>query len=256
MFEQQGTWQPWPWWTGWGAWGAPTWPSPAAAPPGGGAPWPPPVPAPPPLTGAEDDPPPAYTLHRAREFAVQDLQGISRATQEQHLGLYRGYVQNTNEARRDLFRQPAHETADPNYSAHRSRRLGEIWNWNGAKNHEMYFSVLSPRPRPLAGALRDLIVRDFGSVERFLADFKAAARAMRGWVMLAYDLDDGRLHIFGGDGHDHAVWNTVVLMGIDVFEHAYFMDRGRDRGPYIDAFLANLDWGAVEERARRYGVIQ
>lgn len=221
-----------------------------------GAPWPPDAPLSwPSAAGGEAVPPPAYQPHAAKEFRAQDLPGISRATQEHHFGLYRGYVENANEARRDLWQHPAHDQADSNYSRHRDQRLGEVWNWNGVKNHEMYFQILSPRPRPLEGPLRERIEGDFGSVERFLADFKAAAKAVRGWVMLVHDVDDGRLHIFGGDRHDHAVWNTVLLMGIDVFEHAYFLDHGRDRGPYIDAFLASLDWGAVAERARRYGVI-
>ncbi len=232
MYEQ-GNWQPWPEQRTWA--GSLTLPL---------------------IGGAQEAPPPAYQPHKAREFTAQDLQGISRATQEQHFALYRGYVQNTNEARNDLWRQPAYDQADSNYSPPRDQRIGEIWNWNGVKNHEMFFQIVSAQPQPLSGPLRDLIVRDFGSVERFLADLKAAAKSVRGWVMLVCDLDDGRLHLFGGDRHDHAVWNTVLLMGIDVFEHAYFLDHGRDRGAYIDAFLANLDWGAVAERARRYGVIR
>lgn len=206
--------------------------------------------------GTGEDPPPTYEPHQPRPFSVQELRGISAQTQEQHFGLYRNYVEKVNEARRDLWRNPAHDQANPNYSEHRRQRMGEIWNWNATKNHEMYFSTLSPRPRPLRGALRALIEREFGSVDRFIADFRAAAKSVRGWAMLVYDLDDGHLHILGGDRHDQATWNTVLLMGIDVFEHAYFLDRGRDRGPYIEAFLTNLDWGAVEERARRYGVIE
>lgn len=260
----------------WNPWGQPAWPTwypgwPAAAA------WP--VPAQQPLAGgqgeeaqgaqgtdgsdgrarAEASPEVELATYRPAEvqpFRVQPLKGISEATQRNHLELYRAYVANTNEARQELLRRPAWEQADPNHSKHRLHRLGEMWSWNGAKNHEMFFSILSPTPRPPSGPILDLIRRDFGSFERFRREFAAAARSVRGWAMLAYDLDDGRLHIFAGDGHDQAVWNAVVLLGIDVFEHAYFIDYGTRRDAYIEAFFANLDWEAVNARLRKYGLVR
>lgn len=224
-----------------------------------------------PVTGAAEgagDPPPGagmegaearpatYMPADAKPFRAQPLKGISEETQRAHFDLYRGYVRNTNEARTGLLRAPAWETADQNYSLHREHRLGEIYNWNGAKNHEMFFSILSRTPRAPVGPIRELIERDFGSLERFRRDFEAAARVARGWAMLVYDLDDGRLHIFAGDRHDHAVWNSVLLMGIDMFEHAYFLDHRTNRDSYISAFLANLDWEAVNDRMRRFGLVR
>lgn len=198
--------------------------------------------------------PATYAPHEPREFRTQPLQGISERTQQQHFGLYRGYVQNTNEVRRLLAQAPERAEADHNHSRQRSLQRGHTWNWCGVKNHEMFFSILSGTPRAPDGPILRLIERDFGSFERFRADFEAAARSVRGWAMLVYDLDDGRLHIFAGDRHDDAVWNAVVLMGIDVFEHAYFIDHGRDKARYIEAFFANLDWEAVNARLRQYRI--
>jgi len=64
---------------------------------------------------------------------------------------------------------------------------------------------------------------------------------------LAWDFENNRLRLFGTDQHDIAVWNCAPLIVLDMYEHAYFIDYGVNRGSYIDAFFENLDWKKVEE---------
>ncbi len=75
--------------------------------------------------------------------------------------------------------------------------------------------------------------------------------AGRGWAWTAYDWDERRLFNYVGDAQNtFPIWNATPLVALDVYEHAYFLDYQTDRASYIDAFLANLDWGVVERLGR------
>ena len=106
------------------------------------------------------------------------------------------------------------------------------------------------------GRIRDLIERDFRSVDVWRADLKATGMAARGWAWTAYDWDEGRLFNYLGDAQNtFPVWNATPLVALDVYEHAYFLDYQTDRASYIDAFFANLDWGVVNDWVGRYGIL-
>ena len=70
--------------------------------------------------------------------------------------------------------------------------------------------------------------------------------AARGWAWLAHDYTDGSLFNYIGDAQNsYPVWNATPLLGLDVYEHAYFVDFGTKRADYIDAFFKVIDWDAV-----------
>ena len=116
----------------------------------------------------------------------------------------------------------------------------------GIKNHEIYFEHLGGSGGDPTGAIGGLIERDFGSTEAWRADLKATGIAGRGWAWTAYDWDERRLFNYIGDAQNtFPVWNATPLVALDVYEHAYFLDYQTDRGAYIDAFFANLDWDVV-----------
>src|SRR5689334_10713999 len=97
-----------------------------------------------------------------------------------------------------------------------------------------------------------MIKRDFPSYDAFLADFKASGLAARGWVWLAYDHDWGTLTTVIGDAQNtFPLWNATPILALDVYEHAYWIDYGRARAKYIEAFFNNLDWAAVEQNLER-----
>ncbi len=74
---------------------------------------------------------------------------------------------------------------------------------------------------------------------------------MRGWVLFCYDRYHDEYYIYGQDSHDDGVMlYAEPLIVLDVYEHAYMIDYGINRGNYIDAFIANLDYGVVNERLR------
>jgi Fe-Mn family superoxide dismutase len=190
---------------------------------------------------------PAYEEIQPRDLrpGLLELDGISRTSIEAHYRLYQGYVAKRNEI---LGRLAAVDlgTANQVYSDLRALKLDLTFAIGGIKNHELYFEHLGGAGGDPDGAVGELIARDFGSADAWRADLKATAMAARGWAWTAYDWDEQRLFNYLGDAQNtFPVWNATPLVALDVYEHAYFLDYQTDRASYLDAFLANLDWGVV-----------
>ena len=184
---------------------------------------------------------------RPRELkpALLELDGISRASVEAHYKLYQGYVNKRNEILAKLADVDL-AAANQVYSEVRALKVDLSFAIGGIKNHELYFEHLGGPGGDPDGAVGDLIRRDFDSVEAWRADLKATGMAGRGWAWTAYDWDERRLFNYVGDAQNSfPIWNATPLVALDVYEHAYFLDYQTDRASYIDAFLANLDWGVV-----------
>ena len=191
---------------------------------------------------------------RALKPALLELDGISRAAVEAHYKLYQGYVAKRNEIL-GLLADADPDSANQVYSDLRSLKVDLTFAIGGIKNHEIYFDHLGGDGGDPQGRIRDLIERDFNSVDAWRADLKATGMAARGWAWTAYDWDEGRLFNYLGDAQNtFPVWNATPLVALDVYEHAYFLDYQTDRASYIDAFFANLDWGVVNDWVGRYGI--
>ena len=186
--------------------------------------------------------------------ALLELDGISRESVEAHYKLYEGYVNKRNEIMGKLD-EVALDSANQVYSEVRALKVDLSFAIGGIKNHEIYFDHLGGGGGEPQGAIRDLIFRDFGSLENWRADLKATGMAARGWAWTAYDWDEGRLFNYLGDAQNtYPIWNATPLVALDVYEHAYFMDFQTDRASYIEAFFANLDWDVVNDWAQQYGL--
>ena len=186
--------------------------------------------------------------------ALLELDGISRESVEAHFKLYEGYVNKRNEIMGKLDELDV-ASANQVYSEVRALKVDLSFAIGGIKNHEIYFDHLGGGGGEPDGAIRELIFRDFGSVENWRADLKATGMAGRGWAWTAYDWDEGRLFNYIGDAQNtFPVWNATPLVALDVYEHAYFLDFQTDRASYIEAFFANLDWNIVNEWVEGYQV--
>ena len=186
--------------------------------------------------------------------ALLELDGISRASVEAHHRLYQGYVAKRNEI---LAKLAALDPAGANqvYSELRALKVDLSFAIGGIKNHEIYFDHLGGGGGEPDGAIRELLFRDFGSLENWRADLKATGMAGRGWAWTAYDWDEGRLFNYIGDAQNtFPVWNATPLIALDVYEHAYFLDFQTDRASYIEVFFANLDWKVVNEWVEGYQI--
>jgi superoxide dismutase, Fe-Mn family len=184
---------------------------------------------------------------RPRELksALRELDGISRTTIDAHYRLYQGYVAKRNEILARLADVDL-DAGNQVYSDVRALKVDLTFAVGGIKNHELYFEHLGGDGGDPGGAAGALIERDFGSAGKWRDDLKATAMAARGWAWTAYDWDEGRLFNYIGDAQNtFPVWNATPLVALDVYEHAYFLDYQTDRAAYIEAFLRNLDWSAV-----------
>ena len=197
-----------------------------------------------------------YEEIAARELkpALYELDGISRETVEAHYKLYEGYVAKRNEILGRLGDVDL-SAANQVYSEIRALKVELSFAVGGVKNHELYFGHLGGDGGDPDGPVRDLIVRDFGSVETWRADLKATGMAGRGWAWSAYDWDEGRLFNYAGDAQNtYPIWNATPLVALDVYEHAYFLDYRTDRASYIDAFFNNVDWSVVNGWVSSYDI--
>lgn len=189
--------------------------------------------------------------YEARTWNLQ-LDGISAEQLEQHYKLYQGYVTNTNTLNDKLAElREAGKAGTPEYNELR-RRFG--FEYDGMILHEYYFDNLGGNGQvPASGKLVDRVNETWGSMDAFLADFKATG-AMRGigWAILYQDPRTGRLQNFWISDHEygHPAGYTPILV-MDVWEHAYTVDwKPTERGKYIDAFMQNVNWQVVESRIK------
>lgn len=184
---------------------------------------------------------------------LKGLDGISDNQLENHFALYQGYVKNTNLLTSELMaitKEGKASGTNPAY-AEMTRRLG--FEYNGMILHEYYFDNLAPKgtPVPTSGKLIDAINRSFGSFDQFMADFRGVA-TMRGigWAITFQDPTTGLLSnhwvTLHNDGNP-AGYKPILVM--DAWEHAFVPDyKPTERGKYVEAYLKNIDWNAVEKR--------
>lgn len=188
----------------------------------------------------------------AKTFAsIRELNGISQRTMEEHYELYKGYIAKTNEIQEKLATVDR-ASANQTFSDLRALRVDLSFATGGVKNHEIYFGHLGGKGGAPTGRVAELIGRDYPSTDAFLTDFKASGLAARGWVWLAYDHDWNTLTTVLGDAQNtFPLWNATPILALDVYEHAYWIDYGRARAKYIEAFFNNLDWNAVNANLER-----
>ncbi|TNG94806.1 superoxide dismutase [Mn] [Testudinibacter sp. TR-2022] len=128
-------------------------------------------------------------------------------------------------------------------------------NAGGHANHSLFWKGLK-LGTTLQGALKDAIVRDFGSVEAFQAEFEkaAATRFGSGWAWLV--LNDGKLSVVSTANQDSPLMGKEIagvagfpILGLDVWEHAYYLKYQNRRPDYIKAFWNVVNW---DEAAARF----
>jgi superoxide dismutase, Fe-Mn family len=190
-----------------------------------------------------------------KSLKYKELPGLSeRQLAEHHDVLYAGYVKKVNDIRAACATADLTK-ANATHSDWRELKVEEVFAANGVVLHERYFDNLIPNGNKPSGRIAELIARDFGSHERFLEELVACGIASRGWVVLAYDLNDAHLHLYVADRHDQGgVWGAVPLLVLDVYEHAYFLDYATARKKYIDAFVSNVDWSVPNALLEKYGL--
>lgn len=190
-------------------------------------------------------------MYEAKKFdSIRQLDGISEKTMTEHYKLYEGYVKKSNEIEEKL-KTVDKSTANQIYSDLRGLKVEYTFALGGMRNHEIYFGHLGGKGGEPGEALSKMITKDFGSFDAWKEDIKQTGIAARGWVWLAYDWHSRKLFNYLGDAQNtFPVWDASVLLAMDTYEHAYWLDFGTGRAAYIDAFFKNIDWAPVEEKIK------
>lgn len=118
--------------------------------------------------------------------------------------------------------------------------------------HELYFDSLGSEGEPDKD-LRSALAQDFGSLDRWQAQFAAMGKALgggSGWVLLTYSHRDNKLVNQWAADHTCCLAGAGPILALDMYEHSYHMDYGAKAAAYVDAFMNNINWGNVSRLYR------
>ncbi|MBP9710966.1 MAG: superoxide dismutase [Candidatus Pacebacteria bacterium] len=189
--------------------------------------------------------------YEAQTFNIPELDGISKKSIEEHLGLYAGYVKNFN----DMSALLTEYAQDAEKNAHAISELvrRRSFEFGGMRLHELYFSQFEGGPAPLAAdsPLMKQIETEYMKQDHLVGYLTAIAK-MRGpgWALLYWDpVAKQFLTGFSGEQHQGHFATLPVILALDVWEHAFLLDYGASgKGKYIEAFFKNLNWGVIAQR--------
>jgi Fe-Mn family superoxide dismutase len=181
---------------------------------------------------------------------------IDARTMEIHHGKHhQAYVNNLNkalEAHPDLQSKSVEDLLRQIDEVPESIRVTVRNNGGGHANHSLFWTIMSSQGggKP-TGALAQAIQRAFGSFEDFQAKLKATAVGQfgSGWAWLVQS--GSGLEILGRPNQDSPLMEgKTPLLGVDVWEHAYYLKYQNRRPDYVDAWWNVVDWSAVAQRFR------
>jgi Fe-Mn family superoxide dismutase len=187
-------------------------------------------------------------------YPVEALEpSIDKMTMEIHHGRHhKTYVDNLNKALEgtNLGDQPIEQLLRNLNSVPQNSRQAVINNGGGHANHSMFWQIMGPGAggKP-TGPLADDLAKSFGDFATFQGQFKQAAlgRFGSGWAWLV--LADGKLQIVSTPNQDNPIMQgQVPVLGIDVWEHAYYLKYQNKRADYIDAWWNVVNWSVVGQR--------
>ncbi|MBK7404457.1 MAG: superoxide dismutase [Phycisphaerales bacterium] len=179
----------------------------------------------------------------------------ARTMEIHHSKHHQGYVNNANAALEgtEWANKPAEEILAKLDTLPEGIRTAVRNNLGGHVNHSLFWQVLAPAGKggggQPSGALADAINQAFGSFDSFKEQFAkaAATRFGSGWAWLGFD-EKGKLHVASTPNQDApAMIGHKPLLGLDVWEHAYYLNYQNRRPDYIAAFWNVVNWGKVAE---------
>jgi len=162
-----------------------------------------------------------------KKLEIPELKGISKKTIDEHLKLYAGYVKNVN----ILLEGTVYDRRFP-------------FEFNGMRNHEIYFDHFIKGPQPLPEG------SEFLKAGFNLEKFKELALTRGvGWAMVYYDpISKQLIQSWVDEQHLGQLSQCIPVLALDMWEHSYYLDyTPAEKKNYIEAFFNNLNWQTVEE---------
>jgi Fe-Mn family superoxide dismutase len=133
------------------------------------------------------------------------------------------------------------------------------FNIDGHKLHSIFWQNMAPAGKgggSPGGRLADKINSDFGSIDKFKQQFSDAAKAVEGsgWALLLYDKEIDSLVLTQVEKQNFMhLAELPILLGLDVWEHAYYLQYLNDRGKYVDAWWNVVSWDDAGKRFEKSG---
>ena len=164
---------------------------------------------------------------------------------------YKGYVKKLNSA---LRKKDYGDVELENIVKQISKYNTTIRNnAGGAFNHALFWKMLSPTPQKPSGEILEKIVRDFGGYKKFRMRFESEAKKRfgSGWIWLILT-DKGNLKIMSTPNQDNPLMNIFdyggfPILGLDLWEHAYYLKYQNKRDEYIQNFWDAVNWKFVND---------
>ncbi|KMJ59807.1 hypothetical protein AB685_02795 [Bacillus sp. LL01] len=187
-------------------------------------------------------PPLPYPYNALEPYISRDIMELH------HLKHHKSYVDGLNKAEMKMLE--ARETGDYDLIKHWEREAA--FHGSGHYLHTMFWDNMSPNGggQP-SGRLLQQIILDFGSYEKFKKHFSEAADKVEGvgWALLVWSPRAQRLEILQTEKQQlFTQWDTIPLLGLDVWEHAYYLQYKNNRKDYIDKWWNLVNWKDVEKR--------
>jgi len=135
---------------------------------------------------------------------------------------------------------------------------GDAYTWmqkdkvnrmNSVLLHELYFDGLTAKSAGPPEDIRAALAKRFGSLDRWVEDFKATCMAAAGWGVLARDTVNGKLYNVASDLHEVGViWLGQPVLVCDVYEHAFYVDYQNRKQEYVNKCVQFFDWDEINRR--------
>lgn len=165
-----------------------------------------------------------------------------------HTKHHQSYVDGLNKAEKEM--KKAREKGDFSLIKHWEREAA--FNGSGHYLHTIFWNVMSPNGggKP-SGGLMTAINDTFGSYSQFKKHFSEAAKKVEGvgWAILVWAPRSHRLEILTAEKHQNLTqWDTIPLLVLDVWEHAYYLQYKNERAKYVENWWKVVNWKEVENR--------
>jgi Fe-Mn family superoxide dismutase len=161
---------------------------------------------------------------------------------------HQSYVDGLNKAEKAMAE--ARKTGDFSLLKHWEREAA--FHGSGHYLHTIFWNNMSPNGGGTpSGRLKNQIEQDFGSFSAFQNHFKEAAKQVEGvgWALLVWAPRSHRLEVLQTEKHQFFTqWDTIPLLVLDVWEHAYYLQYKTDRADYIKNWWNVVNWDDVEKR--------
>lgn len=168
-----------------------------------------------------------------------------------HMKHEANYVKRLNELLEEVGYNYKYDLVELNYHIAefpKEKQKDILFNLGGVINHLIYFASMSPKKEEANIFLKTKINADFGSFKEFLEQFKKSALTLKGSGYTFLVIDHNKLKIVNLKNQDNPYYyNYIPLVGIDMWEHAYYLNYENKKYLYIDNFLEVMDFKAANE---------